>query len=457
MQPTLSDRDERSWQSTDMGFDLESLRQFVGAKRVRRPTSTRRLYVVWILLLASLISWRSGTYYSGGLDPTVIAKALLSVLALALGIDAAVRANPRARLGHRTMTILAVYLVATLFGADASGSLLASTVLAIRLLIVAAAICCIMIAYPLADVIRIAMVSMVVVGLACVATGLGSLAQRQVSGTPVGPNDLARLFGPPAIWLTWRMVNGATRTITVVAVVGLIGLTVLTGSRTGLVALLVGVIIVLVSAPRLPVGGFLALMAVLPGLFYIVFMTGTLSHFAGRGTGTGGVTTLNSRTIAWSAAFSAPGDFWKHWFGGGLAVKTVAVSGTYWSTQVLDSSWVSAYVQGGIIGITVMGVYALTALVAALRAARPLRALLAALVVYALIRSGLENGLLDSYLLFVVMLIPSLASEVRSVQPPVDQPVARPAVDGLGWEGCTIPAMSARSSASSPSASTSPP
>lgn len=438
-------------------LELETVRRLHEASKVRPPASVGRLYLVWILLLASLLSWRTGTYYSGGLDPTVAAKALLSLIALGVCVDSAVRARPRARLGPRTLALVLIYIAATMFGADANGTLLASTVLAVRLLIVLAAVSCIMIAYPLADVIRTAMISMALAGIVCAASGIGSLAHGRLTGglIPVQPNQLAMLFGPPVVWLVWRLVHGTSRPMLVVALFSLLGLTWLTGSRTGLIALLVAVIIVLLSAPRLPVGGFLALLAIVPGLFYVVLFTGTLTQFVNRD-GSGNVATLSSRTIAWNAAFSAPADFWQHWFGGGLAVKTVAVSGTYWNTQVLDSSWVSAYVQGGVVGITVMGLFALTAIAAAIRTARPMRALLLALIMYALIRSGLENGLIDSYVLFVAMLIPTLATELRPARSTGDQAPTLAAAECLGWERRTMPEMSALSSVSRPSISTNP-
>lgn len=379
-----------------------------------RATLPLRLMTMWVLLLASLLPWRTGAYYSGGLDPTVIAKAAVGLAALGLSIEMATHRSARMQLGPRTLVLVGLYVLITLFGAFASGSLLSSGILAVRVVMVAATVALAMVSYPLAQMMRTAMVSMTLVGLASIASGLGSLSHGGQGGVlnPVTPNDIAMLFGPPTIWLLWRMLNGRTSAMHLVVFVGLCGLTYLTGSRTGLIALLLAAFIVLVQAPKLPIGGFLGLIASLPAAYYVVFFTGTFSKFANRG-GTGNVTTLNSRTIAWSAAFSAPMDAWQHWFGAGLDVKTVAVSGTYWQTQVLDSSWVSAFVQGGMVGIALLGLLALVSVVAALRAPRPARALLAALVVYALVRSGLENGLVDSYTMFVALLIPTLASELR--------------------------------------------
>lgn len=389
-------------------------RRPVGLDRAA-PAGVSRLYVIWTLLLAALLSWRNGVYYSGGLDPTVVAKAALTVLALVLAIDAAYRAAPRSRLGLRSLLLVIAYLVATMFGAVASASIYASAVLVIRLGLVAATLVCALIAYPIATSVRTAVLSMAGVGVLLAATGIHSIRQGRLGGglLPVNSNQLALLFGPPVIWLTWRLLQRqGPRLPQSVAFAALLGLTWLTGSRTGVVAVAVAIVLMLIQHRRLPIGAVVTLIASVPVLFYIVFYTGAVSHYVDR-SGTGNVTTLNSRTIAWSAAFSAPHGFWSVWFGGGMSVKTVAVSGTYWNAQVLDSSWVSAFVQGGAVGITTMGLFAISALFAAFRSRWPYRGLLPALVIYALIRSGLENGLLDSYVLFVAMLVPTLAAEIH--------------------------------------------
>ncbi|MBE7189073.1 MAG: hypothetical protein INR67_12375, partial [Jatrophihabitans endophyticus] len=57
--------------------------------------STVRLYAIWLMLVFSLLAWRNNAYYTGGLDPTVLAKALLGFLAAGLAFDAAARGGAR--------------------------------------------------------------------------------------------------------------------------------------------------------------------------------------------------------------------------------------------------------------------------------------------------------------------------------------------------------------------------
>ena len=79
------------------------------------------------------------------------------------------------------------------------------------------------------------------------------------------------------------------------------------------------------------------------------------------------------------------------------------MTGTYWDTQVLDSSWVSAYVQGGWVGMTLLGLWVVLTGWGVLRIARPARAFWVALFVYCMLWGITASGLLDSYVLFILM------------------------------------------------------
>ena len=372
-----------------------------------------RLVLIWTMLLVGVISWRSDVYYEGGLDPVVMAKALLSMTALGLAAAAAAGATPRRPVGARTVVLVGIYLAVTLVGAWADHSPMASTVLAVRVLVIAVAVVLVVVAHPMEEVVWGLCVGMAVVGLLCVVTGAGSVASggRLTGGLfPVNPNQIALLFGPPTIALLWRLLRGVGGTLDVLGVLAFSAITLLTGSRTGLLALLVAVVLLVFQARPLPVGAFVASVAAIPVIGYLVISTGAVSNYFGRG-GSGNVTTLSSRTIAWQSAFSTPTDFWQHWFGGGLAVKTVSVTGTYWNTQVLDSSWVSAFVQGGMLGMILLGLWSLWTLVAACRCPAPWRAFWTATVVYVIVRSLLSSGLIDAHALFVVMFVASVATE----------------------------------------------
>src|SRR3954449_5337198 len=80
--------------------------------------------LVALLLVSATVGWRRGEYFSGSLDPVVVAKGLVSVFALVLAISAG-RGVRRQPLGTGSLWFLAVVLVSSLLGALTHGHLLA--------------------------------------------------------------------------------------------------------------------------------------------------------------------------------------------------------------------------------------------------------------------------------------------------------------------------------------------
>jgi hypothetical protein len=218
------------------------------------------------------------------------------------------------------------------------------------------------------------------------------------------------------------------------------GLIWLTGSRTGLIALVVALLILFVQGRRLPVGVVLAMLAALPVLFYLVFGTSVVSNYLGRG-GSTNVTSLNNRTVAWSAALHLHKAFWDTWFGNGLSLVKIPVTADYRTDQILDSSWMSALVQGGIVGVALLTLWILAALKACLRSPRSYRLLATALLGFVVSRSVLESGLIGATPIYLIFLIVSIrqgaprlaaqaplgagmsaASAVDSAEPALHQP-----------------------------------
>jgi hypothetical protein len=381
-----------------------------------RASGHRGLAIIaWLLTIVSLLSWRFGVYYSGGLDPVVVAKAALDMVAFLIALVLLSYGRTGQTLSVRTPIFVLTYVAVTIFGAAAEGHLLASGVLGVRLLLVCATVCLLVVACPLKEMLDSFVFAMGITGLVCAVTGVGSLAGGgRLSGgvLPIAPNQIGLLVGVPIIWAVWRMAQGGTTVIHVFVVVGGLGITWLTGSRSGLAALLVACLLVVALAPRLRLGGFVALVAALPFVFYLIAFTGLFASYFGRGGGQN-ITTLNSRTIAWNAAFTTDADFWQRWFGGGLSVKVVAVTGN-WDSQVLDSTWVSTFVQGGVVGLAIVLLWSLSTTWRTMSTPVSHKGLWVGLVVYALIRSVLETGLLDSYVLFLVILVPSLVCDLRT-------------------------------------------
>lgn len=384
-----------------------------------------RLLGIWLLLVAGVLEWRNGELYAGGLDGVVVAKGFVTLIAFLLAAyDANLRPRPSLR-GARTLALVGTYLAATVIGGMAGGSLTTAAILAGRVIMLAAAVTFVFSAYGTRNATRGLLIAMWVLGSICALTGIRSLETGRLSGglLPLSPNVLAMLFGAPAVGLAWRYLHRKRGRFDLAGIGILIVLVFATGSRTTLLATVIVIILIGMQAQRIPTVIFISALSLIPVVLYLFAFTPFLSGFFERG-GDASVGTLNSRTIAWSAAFNNNPGFWDHWFGGGLQVKTVGVTGTYWSTQVLDSSWVSSYVQAGLVGLIVLCLWSVSTLITALRCDRSSRALLVGLAVFALIYSVMASGLIDSYALFLLMFTTSMCADNRGI-PATDAPTAR--------------------------------
>ena len=376
--------------------------------------SDLRVIVVWILVTVSLLSWRSDVYFSGGLDPVVLAKSFVSLLAFLLALGLWMRTDRQVEIGVRTAVVVVLYLSATVLGGWAGGALFSSVVTAGRVALVAATVALLVQSVSMTTLVRTLSWAMAVTAFLCSMTGIPTaLGGVRLEGTllPLNPNQLAMMFGVPVIVLVWHAMAGRLTPVRISAMAVLLGLTWLTGSRTGLAAVLLAVALVIMLSERVPVACFVGVVLAVPVAVYVAVATGLVAQYVDRGAATSDVGTFNSRTIAWKAAFSVHGGHWQELFGRGLAAKTVAVSGTYWNTQVVDSSWVSAFVQGGWVALAVLAVWVVLTFWGAVRVPRPGRALWVALWFYCVLWSITASGLLDSYVLFILMATTSLAGE----------------------------------------------
>jgi hypothetical protein len=262
--------------------------------------------------------------------------------------------------------------------------------------------------------------AMAAIGLVAAGTGLpfmpstGLQAGRLGGGLPpLEPNELASLLLPPAIGLLWVVVRRGLVTWALPGVLALAAVIVLTGSRTALAMLLLGGLLALASGQRVSRGVVAAMLLGVVAVYAAIAFTPLLTDLALRGQGVDGLLTLNSRTISWDTVFALPRNTWSWWLGHGLSMKTIAVSGQYWSAQVFDSSWVSSIAQDGVLGTALLVVYAAGTLVA-VAARRGIRSWALPLVGPVLLRSFLENGLLESSVTFTLFFLIAAASWPRS-------------------------------------------
>ena len=384
-----------------------------------KPTTSRgpavarwQLYLCCLLLVACTIPWRRGTYFSGALDPVVAAKGLLGGAGLALAFLLSRRSTRRTAVGARTLTLAALYLVVSCLGGWAAGQALPSLVVAVRVAMLLTSLALLLQAVGVTRLITAMIRSMGMVALFAVATGAGTLGSGRLQGgvPPLTPNEVALLTGAVLLLTVQRMIESQAARWEAVMALGLFGVVWLTGSRTTAATLFLAVALMVIQARKFSVAGFVAMVAAIPAVAFAALATSAVTNLLFRG-GDQNVTTLASRTIAWQAALTMDGSTWQRWFGGGLPMKHIPVAGQFWQTQLLDSSWISALVQTGLIGLALAAVWALATVGSAFRTPRPWRPLWVGLVAFVGLRSLLESGLFDASTSFIVFAMVSLMSE----------------------------------------------
>lgn len=373
------------------------------------------LYVVSLLLVASTVSWRRGTYFSGSFDPVVVLKAAVSGTALALAIISLGRTRARTPIGPRSIAFLTAFLLTTSLGGWAAGTTFASLVLAVRVAILAAVMICLLQVYGVETVLNVLVRVIAATAVLAVVSGASTLTSGRLSGgiPPLSSNELAFLCGVVVLALVWRVVEGTESYWDWAAIAALMGMVWLTGSRTSLVALVAAMMVMMLQTRAVTTPLFLGLVAMLPVGGFVFFATSTVSDLFERG-GQQNITTLSSRTIAWDAALQFDIPWWQQWFGGGLAMKRIPVAGQYWKDQILDSSWISALVQGGVVGLALAALWICTTVVASLYCDRRWRSLWLGLLMFLVSRSFLESGLFDATPAFLLLMMVSVMSEKAS-------------------------------------------
>lgn len=394
-------------------FRLGSLLDAV-PRRLLLPTG------IWILVVASVVSWRRGAIYSGGMDATVVAKAVVALVAAGAALLLWWRAAERRRVSPYPVLIVLAIVWISLLGAGTTGALMPNIVLAVRVGLLAGTILLLLSATSVGAAVGCLLGAMAAVGLLAAATGLpfvrhaGAQAGRLGGGIPpLEPNELASLLLPPAIGLLYLVVRRGLASWATLGLLTLAAVLFLTGSRTALAMLLVGGLLALLAADWAGRGVVAAMLLAIVALVVLVAFTPVLSDLALRGEGIDRLLTLNSRTISWGSVFALPKDDWSWWLGHGLSMKTIPVVGQYWSAQVFDSSWVSSIAQDGVLGTVLLALYAVGTLIAVI--ARPgMRPWALPLVGPILLRSFVENGLIESSVTFTLFFVLAASAWPRS-------------------------------------------
>lgn len=214
---------------------------------------------------------------------------------------------------------------------------------------------------------------------------------------PIPPTQVAH-YAAVALGITvvlWLCGSARGRTTLLVVVVAGIMLT-LTHTRTALIGSVAGILVAGLSLfiAKARVRRVFAIGALLLSAVTIT-LSSVLTTWLSRGQSSKELTSLTGRTPVWEAVVSAPRDWFGVLFGSGL-------SNNSFGGFAIDSNWLAAYADQGVIGVGIIVAMALFVLITAyFQPPGVRRALPLFLVTYCLVASFTETGLSQpsSYLL----------------------------------------------------------
>ena len=188
-----------------------------------------------------------------------------------------------------------------------------------------------------------------------------------------------------AVFWMGRKVSGQ---VALVGVTIAIAEVVLSHTRTALVGLVAGLIVAGLSLSNARVRRFFTAAAVITAVAVVV-AAGAIASWLARGEGTAGLVTLTGRTNFWAAVLSTPRTPFQMIFGFGISNASV-------NGLPIDSTWLSAYQEEGILGVVVCALMVLVLFAGILLKTSGLaRALALFLVTYVLLGSITEDAFSD--------------------------------------------------------------
>jgi hypothetical protein len=244
-----------------------------------------------------------------------------------------------------------------------------------------------------------------------------AMDQNRLAGVlwPIPPTGVAEFAAITiglvvVLWLGHR-ASGRTALL-VVAVAGAI--MVLTHTRTALVAMFAGMLVATLSLFTIKARARkLLTAAVVMVSLGVMTLSSVIITWLSRGEGTHELTSLTGRTVVWSALLSAPRSEFQVIFGSGM-------SNLSFNGLPIDSNWLAAYNDLGLVGVTLCAMMLLFPLTVAYFKPRGVeRALALFVVTYCLVSSFTETGLSNPsmFLLELTLGVSLLASSARGDSP----------------------------------------
>ncbi|MGO8852263.1 AMP-binding protein [Mycobacterium sp.] len=391
-----------------------------GADYVERTTGYC-VFAAVLLLSVGVLPWREEKYFGGQLDWVVLGKIGL-LMAAVLAVLWAKRNVARSGRSINTVMAPALLLVTLYCGSSAAGaflfgSLLSSVELSVRVLVVGFVVLTLI--ELVGPMIVISTLSRVLAAVAIWVAVTGTLSSElfpgRLEGTfpPIHPNDIAFEAAVPLVYFVWRTVNVDTSFVRLLTLIPLGVIIFLTQSRTTEAMTAMVVLSLIIRGTRHERFRLSVTTAAVVCVVFAVNFTDTIQHFGSRG-GTSEIGSFGDRIIAWNTVLNMTRPPMQTLFGQGLANKFVPIAGHYWHKQLLDSSWFSAFIQAGVIGLVIVAALVIYAATQALRNARPASDLWLALVVFVGVRSIFESGLLDTATSFIVFMMVSMGAATQA-------------------------------------------
>jgi hypothetical protein len=390
----------------------------------RDRSARRRIYLAWGLLFLNVLTFYKGTW--NGLPliiplPSVIGKILTQgslpgALLVAVSVNRRLLIRPSVFLSLLTLFAMEALIA----GVDPAGHHLSTLYRTFRLGGFVATLWLLSPWWGRRDLllVRCHLTALSVV-LGSVLLGLmvtpgRALDQGRLSGEfwPITPVQVADFTAVAlgmliVLWFCGEMKK--RRRLTALAGLVMIGMLLLTHTRTELIALVAGVLVagLRMFGTEARVRRLFASVAVALSLGVIAF-SGALTTWLARGENSQELTNLTGRTTVWSAVLNAPRDRFQEFVGFGLSNKG-------YNGLPIDSNWLAGYYDLGLIGVALCVALLLFVLVTAYFQQRSTATAIALfLVTYLLVTSFTETGMSDAsvYLLELALaaslLMPSL-------------------------------------------------
>lgn len=206
---------------------------------------------------------------------------------------------------------------------------------------------------------------------------------------PVYPTQLAQYGAVAAgmivvLWMGRKASGRATLAGVTLGIAELL----LSHTRTALVGLVAGLIVAGISLSNARVRRFFTTTAAIAAVGVVIAASAVASWLT-RGEGVEGLRTLTGRTNFWEAVLNTPRTPFQEIFGFGISNASV-------NGLPIDSNWLSAYMEEGILGVLICALVLLALFAAILLKTSGLaRALALFLVTYVLVASFTEDAFSD--------------------------------------------------------------